>query len=64
MRDWTVQQVLDYVRERGRDSETLNFIYVVDEKRKVDRRLAHSRVPPAAARYAASIRSWTAITST
>src|SRR4030081_1380400 len=30
--DWTVQQVLDYVRERGRDSETLNFIYVVDER--------------------------------
>ena len=23
--DWTVQQVLDYVREHGRDSETLNF---------------------------------------
>src|SRR5207237_8366762 len=29
--DWTVQQVLDYVREHGRDSETLNVIYVVDE---------------------------------
>jgi len=28
--DWTVQQVLDYVREHGRDSETLNFVYVVD----------------------------------
>src|SRR5262249_23641978 len=30
--DWTVQQVLDYVRERGRDSETLSLIYVVDAK--------------------------------
>src|SRR6185295_8764062 len=30
--DWTIQQVLDYVREHGRDSETLNVIYVVDEQ--------------------------------
>jgi magnesium transporter len=29
--DWTVQQVLEYVREHGQDSETLNVIYVVDE---------------------------------
>lgn len=29
--EWTVQQVLDYVREHGEDSETLNVIYVVDE---------------------------------
>src|SRR3954462_7960212 len=28
--DWTVQQVLDYVREYGQDSETLNVVYVVD----------------------------------
>ncbi len=28
---WTVQQVLDYVRAHGRDSETLNVIYVVDD---------------------------------
>ncbi|MEP7070912.1 MAG: magnesium transporter [Verrucomicrobiota bacterium] len=27
---WTVKEVLDYVRENGQDSETLNFIYVVD----------------------------------
>src|ERR1700746_3165577 len=32
--DWTVQQVLDFVREHGRDSETLNFVYVVDERNK------------------------------
>src|SRR3954468_13139094 len=29
--NWTVQQVLDYVREYGQDSETLNVVYVVDE---------------------------------
>jgi magnesium transporter len=28
--DWSVQQVLDYVRTHGQDSETLNVIYVVD----------------------------------
>ncbi|HYT77060.1 MAG TPA: magnesium transporter, partial [Vicinamibacterales bacterium] len=28
--DWTVQQVLDYVRAHGQDSETLNVIYVID----------------------------------
>jgi magnesium transporter len=33
--NWTVQQVLDYVREHGRDRETLNFIYVVDERGKL-----------------------------
>ena len=29
--DWTVQQVLDHVRNHGRDSETLNVIYIVDD---------------------------------
>jgi magnesium transporter len=33
--DWTVQHVLDYVREYGRDSETLNFVYVVDDRGKL-----------------------------
>ena len=33
--DWTVQEVLDFVREHGRDSETLNVIYVVDERGKL-----------------------------
>src|ERR671934_652715 len=33
--DWTVQHVLDYVRQFGRDSETLNFVYVVDERGKL-----------------------------
>ena len=30
--DWSVQQVMDFVREHGQDSETLNVIYVVDEQ--------------------------------
>src|SRR5439155_9458918 len=33
--DWTVQRVLDYVREHGQDSETLNVIYVVGERGKL-----------------------------
>ena len=33
--DWTVQHVLDYVRQYGRDSETLNIIYVVDDRGKL-----------------------------
>src|SRR5436853_6802735 len=33
--DWTVQHVLDYVREFGHDSGTLNIIYVVDERGKL-----------------------------
>jgi magnesium transporter len=33
--DRTVKEVLDYVREYGRDSETLNVLYVVDERGKL-----------------------------
>ncbi len=29
---WTIQQVLDHVREHGQDSETLNVLYIVDEQ--------------------------------
>jgi magnesium transporter len=29
--EWTVQQILDYVREHGQDSETINVIYIIDE---------------------------------
>ncbi len=29
---WTVREVMDYVRAHGHDSETLNVIYVVDEQ--------------------------------
>jgi magnesium transporter len=33
--DWSVKEVLDHIREFGRDSETLNVIYVVDERGKL-----------------------------
>ncbi len=33
--EWSVQEVLDYVRKYGQDSETLNVIYVVDEQGKL-----------------------------
>jgi magnesium transporter len=33
--NWTVKDVLDYVREHGQDSETLNFIYVIDDRGKL-----------------------------
>jgi magnesium transporter len=33
--DWTVQDVLDYIRAYGQDSETLNVIYVVDDHGKL-----------------------------
>ncbi|MHC1739382.1 MAG: magnesium transporter [Ignavibacteriaceae bacterium] len=32
---WSVSEVLNYVREYGKDSETLNIIYVVDDKGKL-----------------------------
>ncbi|WP_232517152.1 magnesium transporter [Chitinophaga sp. MD30] len=30
--DWTVKHVLEHIREHGKDSETIDVIYVVDEK--------------------------------
>ena len=33
--EWTVRDTLDFVRENGRDSETLNVIYVVDDRGKL-----------------------------
>lgn len=30
--EWTVRQVLNYIREHGKDSETIDVIYVIDEK--------------------------------
>ena len=31
-KEWTIQQVLDYIRVNGEKSETLDVIYIVDEK--------------------------------
>ncbi|MGI8437946.1 MAG: magnesium transporter, partial [Chthoniobacterales bacterium] len=46
--DWTVKDVLDYVREHGEDRETLNVIYVVDERGKLidDLRIREFLVKP------------------
>ena len=33
--EWTVGEVLDYIRKNGQDSETLNVIYVIDDKEKL-----------------------------
>jgi magnesium transporter len=30
--DWTVREVLDHIREEGKHSETIDVIYVIDEK--------------------------------
>lgn len=34
-RDWTIKHVLDHVRTHGKDSETLNVIYVVDDEHRL-----------------------------
>lgn len=41
--DWTVQQVFDHIRKFGKKSETVNMIYVVDDKGKLidDIRIGH-----------------------
>jgi len=31
-KDWTVKRVLDHIRKYGKDSETIDVIYVIDEK--------------------------------
>jgi magnesium transporter len=34
-RDWMVSQVLDHIRRYGKDSETLNVVYVTDEQHRL-----------------------------
>lgn len=34
-REWTVAETLDYIRTHGKDSETIDVIYVVDERGKL-----------------------------
>ena len=34
-KEWTMRHVLDHVRAHGRDSETLNVIYVVDDQHRL-----------------------------
>ncbi len=52
--DWTVEQVLDYVRENGQDRETLNVIYVVDDHGKLidDLRIREFLLRPLSAKVA------------
>jgi magnesium transporter len=38
-KDWDINQVLDYIRTYGHDSETLNVIYVVDDNGKLQSEL-------------------------
>jgi magnesium transporter len=33
--DWTIEEVLDHIREYGHDSETISVIYVVDDNEKL-----------------------------
>ena len=33
--DWTVSESINYIRKNGKDSETLNIIFIVDEKGKL-----------------------------
>jgi magnesium transporter len=33
--DWTVSETLEYIRKNGEDKETLNVIYVIDDKGKL-----------------------------
>ena len=32
--NWSVQNVLDYIRHFGKDSETIDVVYVIDEPRR------------------------------
>ncbi len=46
--EWTVQHVLDYIREHAQDSETFNVVYVVDDHGKLidDLRIRELLVQP------------------
>ena len=52
--DWTVQQVLDHIRQVGKDSETINIVYVVDDKGKLidDVRIREFLLAPVSAKVA------------
>ena len=46
--DWSIQQVLEHIRKFGQDSETLNVIYVTDERGRLidDIRIREVLLPP------------------
>jgi len=33
--DWTIAEALDYVRRNGKDAETINMVYIVDDRGKL-----------------------------
>src|SRR3954468_7826097 len=53
--NWTVKEVLDYIRENGQDSETLNVIYVVDDRGRLidDLRIREFLLKPLATKVSA-----------
>jgi magnesium transporter len=52
--EWSIQQTLDYIREHGHDSETLNVIYVTDESGRLidDLRIREILIRPVAMKIA------------
>ncbi len=65
--DWTVQEVLDHVRARGQDSETLNVLYVVDDQGRLidDLRIREFLIQPLDARVSDLMQeNFTALTVT
>jgi magnesium transporter len=65
--DWTIQQVLDFIRTHGQDSETLNVIYVVDAAGHLidDLRIRELLLAPPAKRVAELIdRRWVSLKAT
>ncbi len=33
--EWTIEEAMNYIREKGIDAETINMVYVIDEKNKL-----------------------------
>jgi magnesium transporter len=52
--EWTIQEVLDHIRAHGRDSETLNVLYVIDDRGALidDLRVREVLLAPATTRVA------------
>jgi magnesium transporter len=52
--EWTIQQTLDYIRKHGNDSETLNVLYVTDERGRLidDLRIREILIRPVETRLA------------
>jgi len=50
--EWTIEQALEYIREHGKGSETLNVIYVTDERGRLidDLRIREILIRPVATR--------------